>query len=294
MVHYALAIAHKEFGNHFFYQNIFIMSSLPRMCSLESRRASEMAMLISKFGGAPVSAPSMKEVPLDENQPAIEAITQLVQGNVDALVLMTGVGTNAMLEIAESANVKESLLKRMAEIPLLIRGPKPAAVLKKLQLQWTVKAPEPNTWQDLLNAIDASDVTIDGTTIAVQEYGIPNPEFYAGLEARGATVMPMPVYRWALPDDLAPLQDAIGKIIAGEVEAVLFTSAQQARHLLMIADQMAVKPDLLNALHNTLVSSIGPTCTETLQAEGLPIHFEANPPKMGPLVRGTMDKLAEE
>lgn len=269
------------------------MSSLPRLCSLESRRASEMAMLISKFGGDPLTAPSMKEVPLDENQPAIEAITQLVQGSVDALVLMTGVGTNAMLEIAESAKVRRSLLQKMAEIPLLIRGPKPAAVLKKLQLEWTVKAPEPNTWQDLLNAIDASDVKVDGMTIAVQEYGIPNPEFYSGLEARGATVLPMPVYRWALPDDIAPLQDAIGKIIAGEVEAVLFTSAQQARHLLMIAEQMKVKPDLLNALNNTLVSSIGPTCSETLQAEGLPIRFEANPPKMGPLVRGTMKKLAE-
>lgn len=251
-----------------------------------------MATLISKFGGTPVSAPSMKEVPLDENQPAIETITQLVQGNVDALVLMTGVGTNAMLQIAESANVKDSLLEKMANIPLLIRGPKPAAVLKKLNLQWTVKAPEPNTWQDLLNAIDDSDVKVDNSTIAVQEYGIPNPEFYAGLQARGATVLPMPVYRWALPDDLEPLQNAIRTIIAGQLEALLFTSAQQARHLLMVADQMGVKPDLQSALNNTLIASIGPTCSETLKAEGLPIHFEANPPKMGPLVRGAMEMLA--
>ncbi len=270
------------------------MPPSPRLCTLESRRANEMAMLIHKFGGTPVSAPSMKEVPLDENQPAIETITQLVQGEVDALVLMTGVGTNAMLQIAESAHVKDSLLEKMASIPLLVRGPKPAAVLKKLQLQWAVKAPEPNTWQDLLNAINDSDVPINGKAIAVQEYGVPNPEFYAALQDRGATVLPMPVYRWALPDDLAPLKNAIQKIIAKEVEAVLFTSAQQARHLLLVADQMSVKSDLHDALQSTLISSIGPTCSETLQAEGLPIHFEANPPKMGPLVRGTMDLLQNE
>ena len=270
------------------------MPTPPRLCTLESRRANEMAMLISKFGGTPVSAPSMKEVPLDENQPAIQAITEMVKGNVDALVLMTGVGTNAMLEIAASANVKDSLLEAMSGMPLLVRGPKPAAVLKKLNLQWTVKALEPNTWQDLLNAINDNEVQLDGKTVAVQEYGIPNPEFYSALQSRGATVLPMPVYRWALPDDIEPLQNAIRKAIAAEIEAIMFTSAQQARHLLMVADKMGVKTELKTALGNTLVASIGPTCSETLQAEGLPIHFEANPPKMGPLVRGTMDMLAEK
>lgn len=253
-----------------------------------------MATLISKFGGTPVSAPSMKEVPLDENQPAVETINQVVQGHVDALVLMTGVGTEAMLQIAESVNLKDSLLEKMSSIPILVRGPKPASVLKKLKLSWAVKAPEPNTWQDLLNAIDDSDVQVNGAAIAVQEYGIPNPEFYAGLQARGATVLPMPVYRWALPDDLEPLQNAIRMIIAGELEALLFTSAQQVRHLLMVAEQMGVKPDLHSALCDTMIASIGPTCTEALQTEELPVHFEASPPKMGPLVRGTMQKLAEQ
>lgn len=252
-----------------------------------------MATLITKFGGTPITAPSMKEVPLDENQPAVKIITALVNGDVDSLVLMTGVGTEAMLQIAESASLKDGLLEAMARIPLLIRGPKPAAVLKKLNLSWAVKAPEPNTWQDLLTAIESSDVRIDGQTIAVQEYGIPNPAFYAELNQRGATVLPMPVYRWALPDDLAPLQNAVRSIIAEEIDAVLFTSAQQLRHLLVVAEQMSLESELRTALPRTLISSIGPTCSEAIQAEDLPIHFEASPPKMGPMVRGTMQALAE-
>jgi len=38
--------------------------------ALESRRADEIARLIRHHGGTPVSAPSMREVPLDENGPA--------------------------------------------------------------------------------------------------------------------------------------------------------------------------------------------------------------------------------
>lgn len=269
------------------------MSAAPRLCTLESRRAKEMATLITKFGGVPTTAPSMKEVPLDENQPAVETITRLVEGEVDSLVLMTGVGTEAMLDISESAGLKDRLLDTMTRIPLLIRGPKPAAVLKKLNLPWAVKAPEPNTWQDLLTAIESSEVPISGQRIAVQEYGIPNPDFYDQLMRRGATVLPMPVYRWALPDDLAPLQRAVRSIIANEFDAVLFTSAQQVRHLLTVAEQMNNKQELLTALPRTLISSIGPTCSEAIQAEHLPIHFEASPPKMGPMVRGTMQALAE-
>ncbi len=248
-------------------------------------------MLIRKFGGIPISAPSMKEVPLDGNQPAVNTIRQVIAGEVDSLVLMTGVGTEAMLQIAESAGLKERLLQKMAEIPLLIRGPKPAAVLTKLKLPWAVKAPEPNTWQDLLSAIDGSEVDVRHRTIAVQEYGVPNPDFYAGLEQRQATVLPMPVYRWALPDNLEPLKDAIRQIIDGQVDSVLFTSAQQVRHLREVADQSNCPAALRAALPKCLISSIGPTCSETLQQFSLPIHFEASPPKMGPMVRGTLKAL---
>ena len=42
----------------------------------------------------------------------------------------------------------------------------------------------------------------------------------------------MPVYRYALPDDLAPLEAAVGAVIGGEIGVALFTTATQVTHRL--------------------------------------------------------------
>ena len=46
-------------------------------------------------------------------------------------------------------------------------------------------------------------IQLEGKRVAVQEYGVSNPDLIAGLEARGALVFPVPVYRWALPKNQA-------------------------------------------------------------------------------------------
>ncbi len=251
-----------------------------------------MRSLIERLGGTAFVAPSMQEVPVEENEIAVEAIRAVIGGSVSHMVLLTGVGTEAMLKVADTQQLREPLLEQLAAISLLVRGPKPAAALSKLGLRYTVKAPAPNTWKDLLTAMEAADISIDGQTVAVQEYGVANPDFYAALVDRGATVLPIPVYRWALPDDLEPLKQAVTKTVAGEFDALLFTSAQQIRHVLQVADQMQMRDAWRAAVQKAVVASIGPTCSETMRDEGLPVHVEASPPKMGPLVRATINYIA--
>ena len=67
----------------------------------------------------------------------------------------------------------------------------------------TVAVPEPNTWHELLETMDASErcPALKGLTVAVQEYGVPNTELLQELKKRGAQVLQVPVYRWALPED---------------------------------------------------------------------------------------------
>ncbi|MEZ6127238.1 MAG: uroporphyrinogen-III synthase [Planctomycetaceae bacterium] len=268
-----------------------MLQEKPKLCTFESRRADEMRSLIQRFGGSAVVAPSMKEVPMEHNQEAAAAIERIIAGDVSHLILLTGVGLEAMLQLAESRRQHQPLLQAMQAIPLVVRGPKPAAVLQRLGMKYAVKAAEPNTWRELLIAMDDAKLDISGTIVAVQEYGIANSELYSGLEQRGAHVLPVPVYRWALPDDIEPLQDAIRKTILGELDALLFTSAQQVRHVLMVADQMQQREEWLMAATRTLVASIGPTCTEAIHDESLFVTYEACPPKMAPLVRGVIALL---
>lgn len=248
-----------------------------------------MSRLIENFGARAFVAPSMQELPLDQNPEAVSGIRSIVDGRVDSVVLMTGVGTKALLALADVHGLQDALLQRLSEIPLFVRGPKPAAELTKLKLKWAIKAPDPNTWRELISALDDSQHVIKNTTIAVQEYGAVNPEFHNALSKREAEVLSLPVYRWALPDDVSPLQEAIRRTIDGHFSALMFTSAQQLRHVVQVAEEMKLRTEWLTAAKQVPIASIGPTCSETLSEFDLPIAFEASPPKMGPLARGATD-----
>jgi len=266
------------------------MASLPTVCSFESRRAVDMRQLIERHGGIPMIAPSMRELPLEDNRDALRVIRQLASGKMDCLVLLTGVGTTAMLDLARSISVEQQLLEQMTRIPVIVRGPKPAAVIHRLGLQIAARAGSPNTWRELMAAIDEEDISLKGRTVGVQEYGISSPELINALLDRGAAVIPLSVYRWALPEDLAPLHAAIHASVAGDTDITLFTSAQQVRHVMQVAAELNLVEEWLQSA--SCVASIGPTCSQAIREAGLDVWFEADPPKMGPLVRGAIERYS--
>src|SRR5215813_9188472 len=189
--------------------------------SFESRRAKEMAELIHRHGGEPIVAPSMREVPLSENSAPLELFQKIEAGQIDLIVLLTGVGTRTMVDALAIHYSREQIAALLGKVTLLARGPKPVAALKDLGLQPVFTAPEPNTWKEVLAVLD-SNFQPTGKRIAVQEYGITNQELISGLEARGAEVLRVPVYRWALPENIAPLQAAIREIVEAQADIVIF------------------------------------------------------------------------
>ena len=120
--------------------------------------------------------------------------------------------------------------------------------------------------------------------IAVQEYGIPNAEILSGLQDRGATVKTIAVYRWALPEDLTPLGEAIEKILRGGVDVALFTNGAQVEHLFRVAAYDKADAKLRLACNNLAIASVGPICTQVLDQYGLKPDVEPEHPKMGSLI----------
>jgi uroporphyrinogen-III synthase len=254
-----------------------------RVVNFEARMAGPMAELIRRQGGEVVEAPALLEVPIGNNPDAIAFADALIAGEFDLVIFLTGVGTRYLAREIETKYPREQWVDALKRAKVAIRGPKPVTPLRELGARIDLQAPEPNTWRELLNALDAN-IPVSGLKVAVQEYGQPNPELIDGLEARGATVTRVPVYQWALPHDLGPLLGAISEIIAGRVGAVVFTSAQQVVHLLQVAADEGKEADLRAALaKSVIVASVGPTTTETLKANGLPVDIEPEHPKMGPL-----------
>ena len=253
--------------------------------SFESRRSSEIAILIENCGGRAMVAPSTREVPASSGADVARFAGALLEGKLDLVIFLTGVGTRALTRAIEPFCARDAFVAALSKVPVLARGPKPVAALKELgvPIRWNV--PEPNTWREILRVLDENKVGLAGKPVAVQEYGIPSKDLVQGLRERGAEVLAVHVYDWALPEDVAPLRNAITALMAASVDVVLFTAAIQVHHLLQVAEEMSSRDALVAALRRITVASIGPVTSEALGEYGIPVTLEPTHPKMGFLVR---------
>jgi len=256
-----------------------------RVLSLESRRATEVTKLIRTYDGEPLVVSAMREVPASSNKQALEFADSLMRSDFDLVVFLTGVGVRTLLNIVETKYDREAFLTALRSVKVACRGPKPSSVLRELQVPVAVSAPEPCTWREMLSCLDTEfGDSLGQFRVAVQEYGASNPELLSALTERCQQVTKVPVYQWALPDDLQPLRECVLGIANGSVHIVLFMTAVQVIHLFKVAEQMDYVEELRHGFQSTAVLSIGPTTTEELRHYGIVPDFEPSRPKMGFLV----------
>jgi uroporphyrinogen-III synthase len=256
-----------------------------RVLALESRRPTEIATLIRNQGGEAFAAPSMREVPVESNEDAFRFYERLAAGEFDLVVLLTGVGARALHRVIAARYGETALPDRLRQVAVVARGPKPAAVLREWGVPIAILVPEPNTWRELLTAIEGRPER----RIAVQEYGVTNERLIEALRQRGGEVTQVRVYQWDLPEDLGPLQDAARRLAAGEIDVVMFTTSAQLQHLLRVARDLGLEQETRRGLERAVIASIGPTTSETLEEFGFPADLMPSHPKMGFLVRETAD-----
>jgi uroporphyrinogen-III synthase len=237
------------------------------VAAFESRMAAEMTRLIERHGGKPLVAPALREIPLEDNSVALQFGEQLLTEGLDVLVLLTGAGTTTLFEILHSRHAKDTIKNALEKTVLIARGPKPVAALKALGFQPTLTVPEPNTWVDVVSTLDAHR-PVKGLRVAVQEYGLPNRDLVEALKQRGATVVSVPVYRWALPEDTAPLKQVIKQILAGQVQVMLVTNAAQIDHVMLVVEQEGKTAEFKTICRKLVIASIGPTASERIRSHG--------------------------
>ena len=256
------------------------------VAAFESRMEAEITRLIERHGGNPRVAPALREIPLDDNSAALKFGVKLTTERVDLLILLTGIGTTALFDLLKARYPWSSIVAALKQTAIIARGPKPVAALKTLGLQPTLTVPEPNTWVDLISTLDEYR-PVKGLRVAVQEYGASNPDLLNALKQRGAEVFQVPIYRWALPEDLGPLRQAVNKIIAGKVSVLLITNAAQVDHVIQVLEKDGTVEPFRTALKKMVVASIGPTASERLHHHDWPIDLEPSHPKMGVLIKET-------
>ncbi len=139
-------------------------------------------------------APALREERLVASPEALVLARRLEAGEVDLVVLLTGVGTRALAAALGEAGPRPGVL--LGRTRIVARGPKPLAALRELGVAGAHPVPEPFTWRQVLEVVDGLGVP-QGGLAAVQEYGAPVPALVDGLVHRGLRVLSVPVYRWA-------------------------------------------------------------------------------------------------
>jgi uroporphyrinogen-III synthase len=256
-----------------------------RVLSLESRRSVEVAKLIRTYGGEALTAPAMREIPLDSNQPVLEFAEALMRGAFDLIIFTTGVGVRALIKIVSEHHDQEQFLAALRSVKIAARGPKSSTALREFEIPIAVIAPEPFTWRSLMSALEAKlGNSLTGMNIAVQEYGTSNPELLTALAEKSISITRLLVYQWALPEDIHPLREAVLALAHGHIDVVLFMNAGQVAHLFLIAERIGYAEALHEGFRSTVIGSIGPSTTEGLSAFGLHPDFEPSQSKMGFLI----------
>lgn len=257
-----------------------------RVLSLESRRADEAARLIRTYGGESLSAPAMREVELESNQPVLEFAEALLGKAFDLVIFTTGVGVRLLVRVVSQYMDREKFLEALRSVKIAARGPKSSSALRELNIPIDVIAPAPFTWRALLAAMENKfGSSLYGMNIAVQEYGTSNPELLTALAEKSVSILRLPVYQWALPEDVQPLREAVIALAHGHVDVVLFMNAGQVAHLFLMADQMGYADALHEGFRSTVIGSIGPSTTEGLAAYSVVPDYEPSQPRMGNFIK---------
>jgi uroporphyrinogen-III synthase len=259
---------------------------------LETRTGAHLAELISRRGAIPLLAPALEEVPDVEPQAVLGLLREWRANPFKMAIFQTGVGTRALFLTTDSLGATAELLQLLALAVVVVRGPKPVGELNARGVRIDVRAASPFTTEKVLAAV--AGVALEGALVLVQRYGEANRPLCQALAARGATVQELATYRWALPADTGPLEKLLDELASSRVDAMVFTSAVQVQNLYAVAARSGRAGQLANLMKDLVVESIGPVCSRALIEHGIKPSFEANPPKLGPLVAALDDALGAD
>lgn len=233
---------------------------------LEGRQSGEVALMVTRLGGTPVSVPAVREVPSDRDSSPL--LQRIVDGAFGMVIVLTGAGITALLREAERHGRLDAVRARLGRTTLVCRGPKPLTALRRAGLTAQIVTPKPHTTHELIEAL--AGVPLDDVAVALLHYGEANLQFSHALAARGARVEDVCLYEWAPPEDIAPLQDLVRSTLAGSIDAMIFTSQIQFRHLRQIAAAMGEDVGLIDAMNaQVVIGAVGPVCAAALRAGGV-------------------------
>lgn len=262
-----------------------------RILVTAQRRSEELAGALERRGASVTVTPTLGVVSNIDEDALLARTREIVADPVDAVVVTTGIGFRGWIDTVEAAGLYDDLVDALRRTRLIARGPKARGALHAVGLKadWVA---ESETAMEILDFLLAEGVS--GERIAIQRHGAGDPAFEAKLEAGGASVVPLEVYRWGPPPDPDAVTDSVLAVAAGEYDAVLFTSAPAAQAFLAEAEAQGVTEIVRDRVDDSalLMAVVGPVTADPLNTAGMrPVCPERS--RMGALVRLVITTLGE-
>ncbi len=263
------------------------------------RRADEQAALLTRLGATVVHGPVIRTESVTDRIALLDAARSLVEQRPDVVILTTAVGVRAWLTEADSVEMGDELLDVLSGPVVLARGRSVSGVAMAAGLDVTWTAPT-GRFAELLAHLESEKFNglKPGTRIAVQLDGsgdLTMAEMVTAV-APGLDVVPVPVYRWELPEDTQPAHRVIASVIDGTVDAVTFTSPPAVRNFVNLAEQMdaldAVKAALNDA--TVLAVAVGPATADCLTSLGVTSPYSPRSTRLGAMVATVAHALAPQ
>lgn len=253
-----------------------------------ARRRDELGALLQRRGARVLDAPAIRIVPLADDRELRAATLDCLATPVDVVVATTGIGFRGWLEAAEGWGQGEELIKHLGAATPLARGPKARGAIRAAGLLDAWSPASESSSEVLAYLLERG---VSSCRVVVQLHGEPLPDFVDALRQAGAAVLPVPVYRWVLPEDVTPLRRLVDLTAAGQLDAVAFTSAPAVASLLRIAAESGQREPVLAALRRGVVAAcVGPVTAGPLERLDVPT-VQPDRFRLGALVRAIAEAL---
>jgi uroporphyrinogen-III synthase len=253
----------------------------------EHRYAKEFAKLFEKLGAEVRVCPLIEEVPVQHRDEIQSFVRSVTSGELDMLIFLTGVGARFLISEAEAMGMKNEFLASLANLTVVVRGPKPMAALKGAGVRVDMTAATP-TSEGLVETLGSQH--LHGKRVGVQLYGVANPYLCTALKSMGADVRAISIYTYGSPSDAEPIAALIRDIIDNHIDVITFTSAPQVRSLFETSEALGLSSRLVSSLNSgTIVASIGEVTNRALQSNGITAAITSSEPKMGPMANAVAE-----
>jgi uroporphyrinogen-III synthase len=275
-----------------------------------SRRALELAHLITVFGGTPYVSPTVGiEASINKSKEAEEFIKKILEDKLDYVIFMTGPGVYSLMSAAKKLQREESLIEALNHTIVVARSLKPKISLSNFGIKTDI-VPDENTADGIAKLLKRR--SIKGKKIGILWHGSYFPGLRNEISAAGANVFEFSTYTYSLDlkesgakileemgfKYISPNQEKVIQLIDainnGLIHAITFTSPPAARDLFKIAEDHKKKDALLLSLNNNvIVVAIGPSTKQAVEENNVQVDVMPQIYKMGPMVKELTNYLSQ-